>query len=140
VCLGKRRGVSPLVATLLLILISIAAYTLVYLVVSGYLTGNVATAKVGNTQIVIDAASCQANKCTVYVRNVGSEDIPEGQWALSIYSGDRLVDTSTANYSLRSGQINMLDFSFAASIGSGSYKLKLTTPTGSFATIQVKIP
>jgi len=138
--LGRKRAVSPLIATLLLVLISIAASTLVYLVVSGYLTGNVATAKVGNTQIVIDAASCQDNKCTVYVRNVGSEDIPSGQWSLSIYSDDRLVDTSMGTYSLKAGQIEKLEFSFGASIGSGSYKLKLTTPTGTFATVQVKIP
>lgn len=138
--MGRKRAVSPLIATLLLVLISIAASTLVYLVVSGYLTGNVATAKVGNTQIVIDAVSCQDNKCAVYVRNVGSEDIPSGQWALSIYSDDRLVDTSTATYSLRAGQIDKLEFSFDTSIGSGLYKLKLTTPTGTFATVQVKIP
>lgn len=130
---------SPIVATLLLILISIASSTLVYLVISGYLTGNVATAKVGNTQIILDAASCQDNRCIVYVRNVGSEDIPEGEWSLSILSNDRLIDSSTGRASLKSGSVARLNFAFNVSLGSGSYKLKLSTPTGSYATIMVKI-
>lgn len=137
--MGFHRGVSPIVATLLLILVSIGASALVYMLVSGYLTGNVATAKVGNTQIVIDALSCLSSRCDVYVRNVGTEDIPEGTWTLSVYVGDSLVDVATTSKSLKAGGMDKLTFNFSVGLEPGTYKLKLTTPTGSFATVQVKV-
>ncbi|MGC9091203.1 MAG: archaellin/type IV pilin N-terminal domain-containing protein, partial [Fervidicoccaceae archaeon] len=71
-----KRGVSPIVATLLLILIAIAAAAVLYVWVNTlsssttqYNPGNVASA------ISIDAADLSTNTLTAYVRNVGSNVI-----------------------------------------------------------------
>src|SRR5579864_6671194 len=100
VCLGKfkvnrkilstkgkeRKAISPIIATLLLILIAIAAGVVVYAYVIGFV-GN-STGNTGNNTSVISidsfCASAALGKCTsgnsfyIVIRNVGSVSVPSG--------------------------------------------------------------
>jgi flagellin-like protein len=58
---ASRKAVSPLIATLLLILISIAAASLIYVFVTGYISGSAVQRPTAQSQIVIEAASLNAS-------------------------------------------------------------------------------
>jgi archaeal type IV pilus assembly protein PilA len=82
----ERKAISPIIATLLLILIAIAAGVVVYAYVIGFV-GN-STGNTGNNTSVISidsfCASATLGKCTsgnsfyVVIRNVGSVSVPSG--------------------------------------------------------------
>jgi archaeal type IV pilus assembly protein PilA len=90
----ERRAISPIIATLLLILIAIAAGVVVYAYVIGFV-GNT-TQNTGNNVAVISVdnfcASASLGKCTsgnsyyIVVRNVGSVSVPAG--TVEIYFTD----------------------------------------------------
>ena len=79
----KRRAISPIIATLLLILIAIAAGVVVYAYVIGFIgnstsnTGNnTSVISIDNACVAVTAADCGSKYLSVTVRNVGSTSIP----------------------------------------------------------------
>ena len=68
----KLRGISPVVATALLVLIAVATAALLYLWVSGTVANQPTEEPAMHEKIKIDAVSYDGNQVTVYVRNVGS--------------------------------------------------------------------
>jgi len=76
----KRRGVSPVIATLLLIVIAVAAAVLTYIWVTGYMgkvTGTVEQTSAAQLQerIKINAVSVSDNTVTLSVANIGEVDV-----------------------------------------------------------------
>ena len=71
----KRRGVSPVIATLLLIVIAVVAAVLAYIWVSGYMGRVTSQAEAQAPQlqerIKIDAVSVTDDTVTIYVTNIG---------------------------------------------------------------------
>jgi len=84
-----KRGVSPVVATLLLILISIAAAALIYAFVAGYIGRTEQQTGQAQSQIIIEAASIRIAtqpQLNVTVRNAGGNAIPAGNWTFYVYN------------------------------------------------------
>ena len=144
---ASRKAVSPLIATLLLILISIAAASLIYVFVTSYISGSAGQRPTAQSQIVIEAASLNASNLpnvTVYVRNVGQQEIPSGNWSVYLYDlNGNMVGynvTYTAS-SLGPGsllQINAI-VSNTTTIAPGSYyDVKVVSPVGTFDVVRVK--
>ena len=74
----KRRGISPVIAVLLLIVIAVAAAILTYVWISGYVGTLQAQAGAQQLQerIKIDGVEIRDNKITgVYVRNIGDVEV-----------------------------------------------------------------
>jgi len=71
------RAVSPIVATILLILISIVAGVVLWLWISGFLTQSPPTQQAMFERIKIDAVKIDTskNQITIYVRNFGGSDV-----------------------------------------------------------------
>lgn len=71
--INKRKGISPIIAVLLLILIAIAAGVMVYAFVAGWVGSATTTTTVAQGQLSIDVADANATagNITVYVRNIG---------------------------------------------------------------------
>jgi len=69
----NRKGVSPVIATLLLILIAVAAAVLVYMWVTGYVRTTATGGEEMAERIKIEAVSVSSDSSslTAYVRNVG---------------------------------------------------------------------
>ncbi|MEM1545006.1 MAG: archaellin/type IV pilin N-terminal domain-containing protein, partial [Candidatus Methanomethylicia archaeon] len=67
----NRKGVSPVIATLLLILIAVAAAVLVYMWVTGYVRTTATGGEEMAERIKIEAVSVSSSALTAYVRNVG---------------------------------------------------------------------
>ena len=111
----ERRAISPIIATLLLILIAIAAGVVVYAYVIGFI-GN-STGNTGNNTSVISidsfCASASLGKCTsgnayyIVIRNVGSVSVPSG--TAQVYFTD-----------ITSGATGSATCSIAAAVNPGS--------------------
>lgn len=72
----RRKGVSPVIATLLLIVIAVAAAVLAYIWVTGYM-GTLAPREVPTQlqeRIKIDAVKIDGGSVTIYVSNIGEID------------------------------------------------------------------
>lgn len=72
----RRKAVSPVIATLLLIVIAVAAAVLTYIWVTGYM-GTVAPRETPTQlqeRIKIDAVSVSGGTVTIYVTNIGETD------------------------------------------------------------------
>ncbi|MGC8564141.1 MAG: archaellin/type IV pilin N-terminal domain-containing protein [Fervidicoccaceae archaeon] len=139
-----KRGVSPIVATLLLILIAIAAAAVLYVWVNTlsssttqYNPGNVASA------ISIDAADLSTNTLTAYVRNVGSNVI-SGVLNVYIYNqtGTLIATGQSGSVTIQPGQVQSisatLSFTTGNQITSGTtYTVKVVAPGGASAVASV---
>jgi archaeal type IV pilus assembly protein PilA len=95
----QRKGISPIIATLLLILIAIAAGVIVYAYVVGFI-GNSTSNSGGSTSVVsIDnlcasaTTNCAGTGYSVTLRNVGSTTITASS-AVSLYFNDVTAGTS----------------------------------------------
>ena len=131
----KKKAISPVIATLLLILIAIAASILVYIWVTGYassVTGAEATQL--QEKIKIDAVSVNSSATTVYVRNIGEVKVT----ITDIYIVDSITSeivnhTSFTNEQIDPGKVEAL--TVKTSLKSGhTYIAKVVTSNGVEAT------
>jgi len=143
----SRKAVSPLIATLLLVLISIAAASLIYVFVTSYISGSAGQRPTAQSQIVIEAASLNASNppnVTVYVRNVGQQEIPSGNWSIYLYDLNGTMVGYNVTYTASSlGPGSLLQINATVSntttIASGSYyDVKVVSPVGTFDVVRVK--
>ena len=95
--LRNKKGVSPIIATLLLIVIAVAAAVVTYSFVMGFI-GGVGPAGGGQASFVVDASSVNATHANIYIRNTGTKTVTLS----SVYingapnsTGVNLVGTST---------------------------------------------
>ena len=143
---ANRKAVSPLIATLLLVLISIAGASLIYVFVTSYISGSAGQRPTAQSQIVIEAASLEATdkKVTVYVRNVGQQEIPSGNWSIYLYELNGTMVGYNVTYnekSLGPGsllQINATVTSTATITPGCYYDVKVVSPVGTFDVVRVK--
>jgi flagellin-like protein len=78
-----RKGISPIIATVILVLIAVAAGVMLWLWVSGFTSAMPAEQQALNERIRIDAVKVEdrsgGNKdVTIYVRNIGKTDVAIG--------------------------------------------------------------
>ena len=152
-----RKGISPLIATVLLILIAIATGLLIYAFATGWIGSRTALGAGPSSSIAIDAAYISYNesassKCnvTVYVRNVGS--VPTNITAIyvtevatsNVYAVTKLSEHSLKNglnAKVDPGQVIELAIDFTDTglkPKSGySYEIKVVTADGATAATTV---
>ena len=135
--LPERRGISPIIATLLLIAIAVAAGIVVYVFVNG-LAGNLTQSggQQVSEQVSLDAYSYTAGtSLTMYVRNVGSATITIDSAAGLFFNGQVIADVGSG-----AGSCNMMAYSMAPGIEC-SLKFTATSVTGaaSGTSNQVKV-
>ena len=70
----NRKGISAVIATLLLMVLAVASSVVVYSYTMGWLGG--ATGNQGGQQgaLSLDSETCNTTMITAYVRNIGSKD------------------------------------------------------------------
>jgi len=142
----KRRGVSPVIATLLLIVIAVVAAVLAYIWVSGYMGRVTSQAEAGAPQlqerIKIDAVSVAAanNQATIYVTNIGDTAVTiSGAYILK---EDRTaLCSSTPNTNINPGatdNVQISDCSFGAT--TQTYIARVVTSKGVQAEYTFRAP
>jgi archaeal type IV pilus assembly protein PilA len=157
----RKSGISPIIATLLLILIAIAAGVVVYAYVIGFV-GNTTTGQgSGTSQIAIDTAAAKGSTgaLTAFVRNVGGSSATISAFYVvdttgNPVAGGSFIGTTSASSAVACATITTtagMDCTLAAgntvqiNIASGitmsagsSYQLKISTADGSFFTYSFK--
>lgn len=137
----SRRAVSPVIATLLLILIAVAAAVLVYMWVTGYIR----TTPIGGHELserikieAIHAPSGTGTK-TIYVRNIG--DIAATIQAIYILDlkGSVIASNTALTSSLPPGTVRAITVSATLTSGT-TYTFKVVTSTGIEASYVFKVP
>ena len=135
----SRRAISPIVATLILIVIAVVAAVAVFGFIQGFVAQTTTNSQAPSS-IVIDAASVSGTdkKVTVVVRNVGSTDAT----VVGIYvlnpSDLSLEASGTADTTVTAGKATVVtNTSLSGSITSGYVIVKVVTADGSSATYKV---
>jgi len=152
---GTKRAISPIIATLLLILIAIAAGVVVYAYVIGFVGNSTSNSGTSQGLISIDnfcassASHCGGNNYTISIRNAGSTTIPAG--TVNLYFTDSTSGKAgTATCTIASGGLSpgtTLTTCTIASYPSGlattakgdSMSVKVVTPDGSQATSSTRV-
>jgi flagellin-like protein len=137
---GKRRGVSPVIATLLLIVIAVAAAVLAYIWITGYMGTLQAQAGAQQVQERIKIEGVQVNEnndqiSAIYVRNIGDVTATIADVYLLDSSGNVLgSSTTTATVSPESSSTISAP---ATTLTPGhTYIVKIVTTRGTEATYQ----
>ena len=127
---AKVKGISPLVAALLLIMIGIAGAVLIYLWFTGFASKSATIPSSAKIELKIEAATINAssNQVTIYLRNVGSVtvDFSATPAALYIYDANtgELVAQSTnaiTKGTLAPGQIQSYTINVTGTIQANKY-------------------
>ena len=136
----KRTGVSPVIATLLLIVIAVAAAVLAYIWIIGYqgtLTQQASTAQL-QERIKIEAVQYDStnNKLYVYVRNIGDINVVINALYLYDKTGTAIGQSTGLSITLSPGQVDGTGYiSLTGSLSAGqTYTVKAVTQKGTEAT------
>ena len=132
----NKKGVSPVIAVLLLIVIAVAAAILTYLWITGYM-GTVQ--QQGGTQqlqerIKVEGVDLSGSYLdAVYVRNVGDVQVTVNSIYLILPSGEAIrVYTGSTNINPKT--VSRIDVTNTALTSGTTYIVKVTTSTGIEAT------
>ena len=140
-----RKGISPLIATVLLILIAISTGLLIYAFATGWIGSRTALGAGPSSSIAIDAAYLKVNdewcNVTVYVRNIGS--VPANITAVYVteiatgnVSARTNLSKSVAPNSVAEIQANFTKSELCPKSGY-SYEIKVVTADGATAATTV---
>lgn len=129
--LKSTRAISPVIATLLLMVLAVAGGVVVYSYSMGWLGG--ATQNVGGQQgtLSLDSASCSATTITAYVRNIGGKD----ENITHAYVDD--VSIAITPVSIPQGSVGTVTITGTYTSGI-TYKVKLVCEDGTSLTFNVK--
>jgi flagellin-like protein len=134
------RAISPVIATLLMIAIAVAASLVTYAWVMGYM--NFQTEKTGKAiQIQSVSSNTDGITLTLYVQNVGNS--PVTFTAQSVFINGTLATSDAAtNPTLAAGSTKTINATLPQAPGSVSFtvNLKVTTQDGTFSTMTKTFP
>jgi flagellin-like protein len=133
------RAISPVIATLLMIAIAVAASLVTYAWVMGYM--NFQTEKTGKAIQIQSVSSNTDGTLNLYVQNVGNS--PVTFTAQSVFINGTLATSDAAtNPTLAVGSTKTIIATLPQAPGSVSFtvNLKVTTQDGTFSTITKTFP
>jgi flagellin-like protein len=97
-----KKGVSPIIATVILVLIAVAAGVMLWLWVSGFASTTPAQQQALNERIRIDAVQVNTTgdttTVTIYVRNMGNSDVKIGAAYILDTTGIIKATNTSTNY------------------------------------------
>ena len=139
---SRRKAISPIIATLILIVITVVAGVMLYGFVSGFMAKT--TSSTGAiAQITVDSANVSStnNDANVVVTNTGTTPVTITQVNLLNASTGALIATSTSilpTTTVNGGQTVTITASFSQSSSLSSIKgttvlVQVVTSTGSYA-------
>ncbi|MEM4811212.1 MAG: archaellin/type IV pilin N-terminal domain-containing protein [Thermofilum sp.] len=135
----RRKGISPVIATLLLIVIAVVAAVLTYIWVTGYM-GTLSPREVPGQlkeRIKIDAVSVGANDVTIYFSNIGESTV-NITGAYVLYENFTVVpncaNTTNLPSNVAPGATNQVQIGGCARRADRTYIAKVTTREGVEAT------
>jgi len=140
---NKRKAVSPIIATLILIVITVAAGVVIYYFVSGYLSASTASvASQSANQLSIISASWiggYQKKLSFAILNSGTANVTFTISNVTVYklngalaAGGSII-SPTGTITLSPGQSVSFTASLTSALSSGTYKLVVVTSVATLA-------
>ncbi len=126
----KTRGVEPIVAAILLIVVAVVGAILLYMWFSGYLgktTGTIPTVAAVE-KIKIDVVNCSKTNATVFIRNIG--DVVVNLTTIYVYN---TTDTFVCKFDpklINPGEVSRVGCKEKLDLSSGKYYVKAVTAKG----------
>jgi len=144
---NKRKAVSPIIATLILIVITVAAGVIIYYFVSGYLSASTASvASQQANQLSIISASWiggKSNELSFAIQNSGTVSVTFTISLVAVYNvntGAQVATNSTSitsstpsPFTLSPGQAVSFTASLNNNLSPGTYKLVVVTSVATLA-------
>jgi len=140
---NAKRGIEPIVAAILLIVITVVAAVLLYMWFSGYLTattGRVSSMSSPEEFQVVAASLSASNGLNAYVQNTGSTTITiTGVYILNATTDSLICGNTSLATTISPGQTTQITATFSGcTITSGrSYLVKFVTAEGTQYTVNV---
>jgi len=140
----KRRGISPVIAVLLLIVIAVAAAILTYVWITGYI-GTLQTQSTGQQlqeRIRIEAIDgAGGRRLTIYVRNVGETAVTiSAAYLINATNGDVLASNTDLSVGIDPGDVSnsvtITGIRTDVWVDGKTYVVKVVTAKGTEATYQ----
>ncbi len=136
-----RKAVSPIVATVLLIIIAVAAGVLIWVWLHGFAEKNPTAQPTLQEQFKIDSVSVNDGTVTVYVRNIGQvEDNISAVYILDAVSGNTVCENTNVNQNVSVGLVASVSVSNCNLQSNHPYIAKIVTLRGVEATYQFLAP
>jgi len=140
-----RRGISPVIAAVLLVIISVAAGVLVWTWISGFAARNPTTQPALEERIRIEAVGIYGSggtyNITVYVRNIGSKLVNITSVYIIDANGSVVFSNTTLNVGIAPGEVKGISVDTNVSLKSGySYIVKVVTLNGAEAVYRFSAP
>jgi flagellin-like protein len=133
-----NKGISPIIATLLLIFIATVAVVLIW-----FWLPSLRTESRGSVSVLlkIEAVSVSSNRLTLYIRNIGNEEIKIDKVSLDDpATGLSKYIVDVGPLTLKPGQLETVNVSLPTGIQAGKYALRVLSTSGiSIATYLVDI-
>lgn len=126
------KGVSPIVATVMLILISLAASLILWTWISNTISQTATSSEIYflNERVRIEAVSAQSNLVKVYVRNLMSNDVKIGAvYIINGTSGIAIAQNLTS-VTIGGGDVAEVVINLRTVLSPGVYIAKVTTVRG----------
>jgi len=135
--LKSKKAISPILATLLLIVIAVAAIVVTYAWVMTYMTS--AGTQAG-TMIQFDSASINAasGEVTIYVRNKGTEPAVVDMVYIDGTNVTGYVTTPTLPKTIPVDQVQLIKLEGLSFTAGSTYKIKVSGPAASTGDVSVK--
>jgi flagellin-like protein len=132
-----RKGISPIIATVILVLIAVAAGVMLWLWVSGFTSAMPAEQQALNERIRIDAVKVEdgsggSKSVTIYVRNIGKTDVAIGA-AYILDTSNTIIASNTDTSSIPSispGSVEEVTVSSVQLKSGYAYVAKVVTING----------
>ncbi len=131
----NRKGVSPIIATLLLIVIAVAAAVVTYSFVMGFLTPGGTTTPQGILALDTPATFTSNTVITAYVRNTGSQVTIS-----SVYINNTLATGVTAAPTSFAVGLTTLTLTNSSAYLSGQHTIKIVCTDTTTLTFQITKP
>jgi archaeal flagellin N-terminal-like domain len=141
---NKRKAVSPIIATLILIVITVAAGVVIYYFVSGYLSASTASvaSQQANQLSIISASWIGGSSKTLSfsIQNSGTVSVTFTISLVAVYNvntGAQVANSTSISpspsFTLSPGQAESFTASLNAALSPGTYKLVVVTSVATLA-------
>ena len=132
----RRRGLSPIVSVILLILVAVGATIILYTWLSSAASNNPTHSGELYERVVINAVqyNSTAGKATIYVTNLGKVGVNiTSAYILDAVNGQAVCSNTSANVKINAGETGNVTIT-QCHLGKGVYIAKVVTSDGVSAT------
>ncbi|RLG86262.1 MAG: hypothetical protein DRO39_03620 [Thermoprotei archaeon] len=139
---AARRAISPIVASLLLIMIAVAAGVLIWVWVHAFVSSTAVGTPIVAERIKIEGVKYSSPRMVVYVRNIGDVNVTiTAVYIEDAYTGNVVYSDTTLSVAVAPREVAEITLTLSAPLKGGrAYIVKAVTEHGIEALYQFSVP